>query len=119
MVPVRIVTPFPCEFGVRRRQPEPRTKPAQHAIHRARAWRRRLDNEPGLKRLQLAKEENLSPASITQHLKLLLLVEEIQAHLLNLTTELEVRRFSLKQLLPLADLPWDEQRRRFVLLKAG
>ena len=78
-----------------------------------------MDNEPGLKRLQLAKEENLSPASITQHLKLLLLAAEIQTHLLNLTTEREVRRFSLNRLLPFADLSLDEQRRRFDLLKAG
>lgn len=117
-VPVRIVTPFPCELGVRRRQPAAPIKPAQHAIHRARAWQRRLDNEPSLKRLQLAKEENLSPASVTQHLKLLLLADEIQAHLLNLTTERAVRRFSLNQLLPLADLSLDEQRRRFDVLKA-
>jgi hypothetical protein len=72
-----------------------------------------LDSESGLTRLRLAEEENLSPASITQQLKLLLLADDIQAHLLNLTDERDVKRFSLNRLLTLAALPLDEQRRRF------
>ena len=112
-VPVRIAAPFPCEFGGRRQMPEVAARPAQHLIHRARAWQRRLDTESGLTRLRLAEEENLSPASITQQLKLLLLADDIQAHLLNLTDERDVKRFSLNRLLTLAALPLDEQRRRF------
>jgi ParB-like chromosome segregation protein Spo0J len=53
-----------------------------HPIHRARAWRRRLGSERGLNQLKLATEEDLSPGSITHHLKLLQLADEIQAKLL-------------------------------------
>jgi hypothetical protein len=65
---------------------------------------------------QLAAEEGLSPGSITHHIKLLLLADEIQDKLLDLTTADQVRRFGLNQMKALADLPLDEQRRRFARL---
>jgi hypothetical protein len=72
-----------------------------------------LDAETGLLRNTLAAEERVSPATVTQHLKLLELDQDLQAHLLNLTKESEVRRFSLNQLTRLAGLPLDDQKRRF------
>jgi DNA invertase Pin-like site-specific DNA recombinase len=113
-VPVSILAPFRCDLGTRK--PSTAVKPdlpAQHAIHRARAWQRRLDAETGLLRITLAAEERVSPATVTQHLKLLELDQDLQAHLLNLTKESEVRCFSLNQLTRLAGLPLDEQKRRF------
>ena len=83
-----------------------------HPIHRARAWRRRLDSERGLNQLKLAAEEGLSPGSITHHLKLLQLADDIQAKLLDLTKAEDVRRYGLNQMKALADLPHDEQRKR-------
>ncbi|MDI1320254.1 MAG: recombinase family protein, partial [bacterium] len=114
-VPVSILTPFRCGLGFNRRaaitaKPE---KPAQHVIHRARAWQRRIDAEPRLNRVRLAAEEGLSPGAITHHMKLLELAEEIQTHLFNLTTQREVQRFSLNRMKALAELPLDEQRRQF------
>lgn len=114
-VRVTILAPFRSEIGSRgpgpkAAKPQP---PAQHAMHRARAWQRRLEAEPALKRITLAAEEGLSPAMITHVLKLLGLAPEIQAHLLNLTKASEVRRFSLNRLKAMAALPLDEQRQRF------
>jgi ParB-like chromosome segregation protein Spo0J len=85
-----------------------------HPIHRARAWRRRLDSERGINQLTLAAEEGLSPGSITHHLKLLLLADDIQAKLLDLTKAEDVRRYGLNQMKALAELPHDEQRKRLV-----
>jgi ParB-like chromosome segregation protein Spo0J len=87
-----------------------------HPIHRARAWRRRLDSERGLNQLKLATEEGLSPGSITHHLKLLQLAEDIQAKLLDLTKADDVRRYGLNQMKALAELPHDEQLRRFAAI---
>ncbi len=112
--PVTLLAPFPCELGITRRvtAPEPESPPMLHPIHRARAWRRRLDSERGLNQLKLAAEEGLSPGSITHHLKLLQLADDIQAKLLDLTKDEDVRRYGLNQMKALADLPHDEQRKR-------
>lgn len=113
--PVTLLAPFPCELGIARHAtaPEPESPPMLHPIHRARAWRRRLDSERGLNQLKLAAEEGLSPGSITHHLKLLQLADEIQAKLLDLTKAEDVRRYGLNRLKALAELPHDEQRRQF------
>ena len=112
--PVTLLAPFPCELGITRRvtAPEPESPPMLHPIHRARAWRRRLDNERGLNQLKLAAEEGLSPGSITHHLKLLLLADDIQAKLLDLTKAEDVRRYGLNRMKALAELPPEEQRRQ-------
>ncbi len=114
--PVTLLAPFPCELGITRRATaqKPASPPMHHPIHRARAWRRRLDSERGLNQLKLAAEEGLSPGSITHHLKLLLLADDIQAKLLDLTKAEDVRRYSLNQMKALAELPHDEQRKRLV-----
>ena len=113
--PVTLLAPFPCELGITRRAttPEPEPVPMLHPIHRARAWRRRLDTERGLNQLKLAAEEGLSPGSITHHLKLIQLADDIQAKLLDLTKAEDVRCYGLNQMKALAELPHDEQRKRF------
>ena len=114
--PVTLLAPFPCELGFTRRAtaPEPESPPMLHPIHRARAWRRRLDSERGLNQLKLAAEEGLSPGSITHHLKLLQLADDIQAKLLDLTKGDEVRRYGLNRMKALAELPHAEQRKRLI-----
>lgn len=113
--PVTLLTPFRCELGTTRRAPAPKLDPALalHPIHRARAWQRRLETETGLTRIKLAAEEHLTPGSITHHMKLLQLAEEIQTRLINLTTAEDVRRYGLNRMKALAELPEVEQRRRF------
>jgi uncharacterized membrane-anchored protein YjiN (DUF445 family) len=90
-----------------------------HPIHRARAWQRRLETERGLNRLKLAADEGLSPGSVTHHMKLLQLAEAIQAKLLNLTNAEEVRRYGLNRMKALAELPHDEQLRRFATIEGS
>ncbi|MBI5768687.1 MAG: recombinase family protein [Verrucomicrobia bacterium] len=118
--PVTLLTPFRCELGFTRRAPAPKPElpPVLHPIHRARAWQRRLDAERGLNRIKLAAEEGLAAGSITHHMKLLELAEPIQAHLLNITSAEEARRFGLNRMKALAELPLDEQVRRFAALSA-
>jgi DNA invertase Pin-like site-specific DNA recombinase len=113
--PVTLLAPFPCELGIARRPvaPEPAAPPTLHPIHRARAWRRRLDSERGLNQLKLAAEEGLSPGSITHHLKLLQLADDIQGKLLDVTKAEDVRRYSLNRMKALAELSHDEQRVKF------
>ena len=119
--PVTLLTPFRCELGIARRTPVPKPElaPMLHPIHRARAWERRLETERGLNRLKLAAEEGLSPGSVTHHMKLLQLAEAIQAKLLNLTHAEEVRRYGLNRMKALAELPHDEQLRRFAALSSA
>jgi hypothetical protein len=119
--PVTLLTPFRCELGIARRTPVPKPElaPMLHPIHRARAWQRRLETERGLNRLKLAAEEGLSPGSVTHHMKLLQLAEAIQAKLLNLTNAEEVRRYGLNRMKALAELPHDEQLRRFATLASA
>lgn len=118
--PVTLLTPFRCELGMTRRTPAAKPEPAPelHPIHRAREWQRRLANEPELNRLKLAAEEGLSPGSITHHMKLLQLAEEIRTVLLKLTTAVDVRRYGLNRMKALADLPREEQLRRFAAMSA-
>ena len=117
--PVVLLAPFPCELGITRRAtaPEPESPPMLHPIHRARAWRRRLDSERGLNQLKLAAEEGLSPGSITHHLKLLHLTDGIQAKLLDLTKAEDVRRYGLNRMKALAGLPPEEQASQFAEIR--
>jgi DNA invertase Pin-like site-specific DNA recombinase len=116
---VALLSPFARTLLTSKRTPTPRPAPApvQHPLHRARAWQRRLEAEPKLKRIDLAKAEGLTPGAITHCLKLLQLVPAIQERLLNLSTPAEMRRFSLNQMKALAELPPDEQLLRFAALE--
>jgi hypothetical protein len=69
-----------------------------------------------LSQLKLATEEGLSPGSITHHLKLLQLADDIQRKLLDFSKAEDVRRYGLNQMNALAELPHDEQLRRFAAI---
>lgn len=112
---VALVAPFARSLleAKRAARPQPAPTVVQHPIHRARAWQRRLDNEPKLRRIDLAAAEGLTPGAITHHLKLLQLEPAIQERLLNLTAPADLRRFSLNRMKALAELPAGEQLLRF------
>ena len=116
---VALLSPFARTLLTSKRAAAPRPAPAlvQHPLHRARAWQRRLEAEPKLKRIDLAAAEGLTPGSITHHMKLLQLVPAIQERLLNLSTPAELRQFSLNQMKALAELPPDEQLLRFAAME--
>ena len=116
---VALLSPFARTLLTSKRAAAPRPAPAlvQHPLHRARAWQRRLEAEPKLKRIDLAAAEGLTPGSITHHMKLLQLVPAIQERLLNLSTPAELRQFSLNQMKALAELLPDEQLLRFAALE--
>jgi DNA invertase Pin-like site-specific DNA recombinase len=80
-----------------------------HPLHRALRWGLRLRTEPSLKRITLAREEQVCPATITHHLKLLRLAPEIQVKLLGVTTQADLEKYSLNKMKALADLPVQEQ----------
>jgi hypothetical protein len=113
-----VSTPFREEFR--------EDKPAQpgtahpeegtHAIHRSVRWDQELRVDPDLTRSALATRENVTSATIGFHLKLLRLVPEIREFLLELKMPQDLRRFSLRRMMALADLEPAAQRRRFALL---
>jgi hypothetical protein len=94
-------------------RPQPTPTLVHHPIHRARAWQRRLDTEPKLRRIDLAAAEGLTPGAITHQLKLLQLMPATQERLLNVTAPADLRRFSLNRMKALAELPEAEQLLRF------
>jgi len=116
---VALLSPFARTLLTSKRAtpPKPAPAPVQHPLHRARAWQRRLENEPKLKRIDLAAAEGLTPGAITHCMKLLQLVPAIQERLLNLSTPAELHRFSLNRMKALAELPPDEQLLRFAALE--
>jgi DNA invertase Pin-like site-specific DNA recombinase len=116
---VALLSPFARTLLTSKRAaaPKPVPTPVQHPLHRAREWQRRLEAEPRLKRIDLAKAEGLTPGAVTHCMKLLQLVPAIQERLLNLSTPTELRRFSLNQMKALAELPSEEQLRRFAVLE--
>jgi len=116
---VALLSPFARTLLTSKRAaaPRPVPVPVQHPLHRARAWQRRLEAEPKLKRIDLAAAEGLTPGAITHHMKLLQLMPVIQERLLNLSTPAELRRFSLNQMKALAELSPDEQLLRFAALE--
>ena len=118
---VALLNPFARTLLTSKRAaaPKPAPSPVQHPLHRARAWQRRLEAEPKLKRIDLAATEGLTPGAITHCMKLLQLVPAIQERLLNLKTPAEMRRFSLNQMKALAELPPGEQLLRFAVFENG
>ena len=88
-----------------------------HPLHRALAWQRKLAANTELTQRALARRERVTGATVTYHLKLLGLVPDIQTFLLGLKTAKEIRRFSLRKMMVLAELPDDVQRRRFAALQ--
>ena len=116
---VAVLAPFARTLTVAKRAAQrPAPAPVQHPLHRARAWQRRLATEPGLNRVKLAAAEGLTPGAITHHMKLLQLAPAIQERLLNMTTRSDLHLYSLNRMKAMAELPEEEQLRRFTAISS-
>lgn len=89
-----------------------------HPICRVYVWRKRLAAEKGLTRLQIAEQEGLSNARITQLFSLLKLPKEAQEYLAALTAPPRIRAFSVRQLRGLVRLPASERLEAFRKMKS-
>ncbi|MSU66033.1 MAG: hypothetical protein EXS38_08045 [Opitutus sp.] len=113
-----IVAPFREEF----REVEPALKMEHqtdgvHLLHRALKWQHKLSADPNLTRAKLARSERVTGATLTYYLKLLGLAPEIQEFLLTLKTAPDVRRFSLRKMMTLAEFSFETQRKRFAQMQ--
>ena len=73
-------------------------KCTKHMIHLAIKWREQLRNDPALTRAQIAAQERLSRARVTQVMSLLELPQDVQSFLGTLTDPKEIRFFSERRL---------------------
>lgn len=71
---------------------EPRLR---HAIHRARNWLRKLTANPELSHAAPARNEAVSEPAVSQTLRMLKLLPEIQEVLLHLKRKEDIQRYSL------------------------
>jgi hypothetical protein len=119
---VTVLSPFCVTLTASRTAPDlsEAAAPAagRHAIHRAKAWSRELARSAGLSQAELARREQVTPVTLTYHLKLLQLAPEIQQVLLGAVTLADLRLFSLRRMKALADLPIPAQRKQFEQLNA-
>lgn len=119
---VTIVAPFNnvVRFGsVARPAPKPVPAPTQkeHAIHRARRWKRMLESGAVANRVALAAKEGITPAAVTRILKLNDVLPEIQDYLLSLKATKPGLRFPLKRVGQLAILLPEKQRFAFLRMQ--
>jgi DNA invertase Pin-like site-specific DNA recombinase len=112
-----ILTPFRCG-----EEPQPQStaetpaqaaQKAQNPLLRARAWKRMLAQDPKLSLRRLAAREGLVAPTLVQHFKLLKLAPDIQSQIAGMRNPDALRFFSLRRLMPLAELSVAEQRRFF------
>jgi len=73
-----------------------------HPIHLALTWRRMLDDDPALSMAQLARNQGISRARVTQIMNLLALPKEVQTHLTVLQEPAAIRYFSEHKLRSIA-----------------
>ncbi len=73
--------------------------PVKHPIHKVREWQKRLSKDSSLTRAQIAREENLSRARVTQLFKLLELAPRVQRELYKIDDADGVRFFSVRKML--------------------
>jgi DNA invertase Pin-like site-specific DNA recombinase len=92
---------------------KPPGKDQLHPLYRALHWKRQLAAKSNLTMTMLAKIEQVSPGTVTHHLKLLRLAPDIQGFLLSLRTADDLHRFSLNRMKALADLPQRLQLEQF------
>ena len=90
-----------------------------HPICRVIAWQSRLDNEPGLIKAQIARDEGISRAIVTQMFGLLHLAPSIRSYLASLRNPLIIGYFSVRRLLTLAQSQFDLQIDEFELMKVS
>jgi hypothetical protein len=96
-------------------------KCTNHMIHFALKWREQLRNYPVLTRAQVAAQEGLSRARVTQVMSLLELPADVQCFLGRLTDPKDIRFFSERRLRKLLCLRnpsvqrqvWEETVREF------
>ncbi|EIP98777.1 site-specific recombinase, DNA invertase Pin [Opitutaceae bacterium TAV1] len=119
--PIVILTPDHRQLQISRKaSPSPLLHgPAgnAHAIHRALAWSRILDDTPGLTRAELARQEGVTPGTLTHYLKLLQLALPIRTFLLSLPSPAGTHPFSLNRMKALADLPPEKQLKKFAIIR--
>lgn len=83
------------------------------------AWQVRLDGEPGLNRAQIARDEGVTAAQVTQLFKLLTLPEPVQTYLAALRAAASIRFFSVRRLLVLAKMDTARQMEVFAEMQAS
>ena len=85
-----------------------------HPIHLALKWRRMLDEDASLNMAQLARNQGVARARVTQVMNLLALPKDVQAYLIALQERAAIRHFSEHKLRPVAACAAPEtQVRRF------
>jgi len=89
----------------------------RHPICTVLDWQERLNNETGLTKVQIASNEGLSKARITQMFTLLNLSEEAQKYLASLTSPVVIKSFAVRRLMAMAKLPLARQREAFEEMK--
>ncbi|MFM8533880.1 MAG: recombinase zinc beta ribbon domain-containing protein, partial [Acidimicrobiia bacterium] len=118
-----IVAPFNEEFQENRLAAKAGQTPASatgsHPLIRALDWAKRLRADVGLTQAALARQQGVTAATLTYHLKLLKLAPEIQAHVKGLSAPADLRRYSLRRLKALAGLNVTTQRDQFAKMRSG
>lgn len=118
----RITKPFAQDVNFDEAVPEtgrqagPEKNETAHPLIRAIAWKRKLDRTPGLNQLELARQEGVTPATLSYHMSLLNLRPAIQDFILESTNRDELRLCSLRRLRSLADLKPEAQLTQFRIL---
>ena len=92
---------------------QPPTAKTQNPLLRARAWKQMLAMDPKLSLRGLAAREDLVPPTLVQHFKLLKLAPDIQRQLAGFRSQDALRFYSLRRLMPLAEMNASEQRKIF------
>lgn len=91
---------------------------ARHPIWRVFDWQRRLDEDKALTKVQIAEQEGLSKARMTQIFSLLHLPKEAQNYLADLTAHALIKAFSVRRLMGVAKAPSTEQSEAFQRMRA-
>ena len=76
--------------------------PPPHPIHLALKWRQMLDRDPDLNMAQLARNQNLSRARVTQIMNLLALPKRVQESIVALQDPAEIRFLNERRLRAIA-----------------
>jgi hypothetical protein len=79
-----------------------RSSHCTHPIYLAMKWRQMLDEDASLNMAQLARNQGVSRARVTQVMNLLALPLDVQAHLIGLQEPAAIRYFSEHKLRPIA-----------------
>jgi hypothetical protein len=116
-----VASPFHFSWDFREnRQPSNKSEShPRHPIFEILKWEQRLRDEPGLTRTQLAKDEGLTKARISQMLVLLNLSQTVRRHLTELNSLEGIKAFSLRRLSAVAKLPPEKQVQAFEKLRTN